>query len=224
VSKRLIVNADDFGLCAGVDRGITRAAAAGVVSSVSVLSERVSAAALARLREAAPAVGLGLHVDLTRDLVEFDERDAAARARAQFERFVELVGAPPDHADTHKQTHRDHAAALRAVAALGVPVRGPDRRTRRRLRRLRVPCADRFVGGVGRRAFWHCRRLEAVLRTLRAGVTELMCHPGEHDGLPAGLHYRAQRAGELCAFLAPGLRDRLRAHGVELVTWAAVLR
>jgi predicted glycoside hydrolase/deacetylase ChbG (UPF0249 family) len=37
-ARRLIVNADDFGLTAGVDRGIARAAAAGAVTSVSVLA------------------------------------------------------------------------------------------------------------------------------------------------------------------------------------------
>ena len=34
---RLVVNADDFGLSTGVNRGILEAHAAGVVSSVSVL-------------------------------------------------------------------------------------------------------------------------------------------------------------------------------------------
>src|SRR3989442_3391853 len=36
-ARRLIVNADDFGLSAGVNRGVLEAHEAGVVSSVSVL-------------------------------------------------------------------------------------------------------------------------------------------------------------------------------------------
>src|SRR5437762_7703708 len=67
-APRLVVNADDFGLSAGVNRGILEAHAAGVVSSVSVL---VNAPgwddAVGRLRDlgARPGLGVGLHVNLT---------------------------------------------------------------------------------------------------------------------------------------------------------------
>ena len=61
-----MVNADDFGVSAGVNRGILEAHAAGVVSSVSVL------VTLPGWRDAAPrlgnvpeALGVGLHLSLT---------------------------------------------------------------------------------------------------------------------------------------------------------------
>ena len=65
IARRLIVNADDFGLATGIDNGIIEAAALGTVSSVSVMTnlyhhERLIAS-VARLRAAAPTVGLGLH-------------------------------------------------------------------------------------------------------------------------------------------------------------------
>src|SRR5947199_9989963 len=66
--RRLVVNADDFGFSAGVNRGILEAHAAGVGSSVSVLVNTPGwPDALRRLRDLGPAPGLGvgLHLNLT---------------------------------------------------------------------------------------------------------------------------------------------------------------
>src|SRR5438046_6346653 len=64
---RLVVNADDFGLSTGVNRGILEAHAAGVVSSVSVLVNTPGwTDALRRLRDLGPAPGLGVGLHLTR--------------------------------------------------------------------------------------------------------------------------------------------------------------
>src|SRR3989441_11370082 len=64
--RRLVVNADDFGLSAGVNRGILEAHAAGVVSSVSVLVNTPGGTDGARLlRGIGPGLGGGLHLNLT---------------------------------------------------------------------------------------------------------------------------------------------------------------
>src|SRR5712691_6958316 len=64
--RRLVVNADDFGFSAGVNRGILEAHAAGVVSSVSVLVNTPGWEEAARLlRGAGSAFGVGLHFNLT---------------------------------------------------------------------------------------------------------------------------------------------------------------
>ena len=60
------MNADDFGLSAGVNRGILEAHAAGVVSSVSVLVNTPGWTDGARLlRDIGPGLGVGLHLNLT---------------------------------------------------------------------------------------------------------------------------------------------------------------
>ena len=67
-APRLVVNADDFGLSTGVNRGILEANAAGVVSSVSVLVNAPGwTDAVRRLRDLGPSPGLGvgLHFNLT---------------------------------------------------------------------------------------------------------------------------------------------------------------
>src|SRR3989475_8189666 len=64
--RRLVVNADDFGFSAGVNRGILEAHAAGVVSSVSVLVNTPGwPDARDRLRAIGGTLGGGLHLNLT---------------------------------------------------------------------------------------------------------------------------------------------------------------
>src|SRR5437660_9999386 len=63
--RRLVVNADDFGLSPGVNDGILEAHAAGVVSSVSVLVNAPGwEHAVAALRGTG-SLGVGLHLNLT---------------------------------------------------------------------------------------------------------------------------------------------------------------
>lgn len=65
--KRLVVNADDFGLSAGVNRGILEAHAAGVVTSASLMvnTPGFADAAAAVRGGGAPRLGVGLHLNLT---------------------------------------------------------------------------------------------------------------------------------------------------------------
>jgi predicted glycoside hydrolase/deacetylase ChbG (UPF0249 family) len=127
------VNADDFGLSAGVNRGILEAHAAGVVSSVSVLVNLPAwEDALRGLRGAGPGLGVGLHVNLTagsplsgggtlRDprtgafhpleaLVRralagrVDPADVAAECAAQVARLRE-AGVAITHLDGHRHVH-----------------------------------------------------------------------------------------------------------------------
>jgi len=64
VTRRLIVNADDFGLTPGVSAGILAARRHGLVTSTTVLvTADPDREQLARAR--AEGLGLGLHVNLT---------------------------------------------------------------------------------------------------------------------------------------------------------------
>ena len=93
MTRRLIVNADDFGLTSGVSAGILAAHRHGIVSSTTVLATAaIDAESVSALRDC--GLGVGLHVNLTlgrplsgaRSLVgpdgRFvrDARHAAARA------------------------------------------------------------------------------------------------------------------------------------------------
>ncbi len=54
--RRLIVNADDFGLSAGVNEGIVEAHVSGIVTSTSLMVDRPAAAGAAGLAREHPAL------------------------------------------------------------------------------------------------------------------------------------------------------------------------
>ncbi len=222
MTRRLIVNADDFGLTRGVSAGILAAHRHGIVTSTTVLvTVELDGEQLARARDS--GLGLGLHVNLTlgRPLTDAsslvdgtghfvrDARHAAARAagrdverevEAQVERFLALVGRSPTHLDTHHHIglHPPVAGVVLAAARrLGVAVRSQNvfARVRARSAGLRTP--DHFFGESGPGAYWSLARTLAHLRALPSGVSEFMTHPGWFDDQLAYSRYGRQREIEL---------------------------
>src|SRR6185312_13088245 len=64
MSQRLIVNADDYGRSAGINRGIATAHEQGIVTSASLMVRWPDAEQAARYARERPALSVGLHVDL----------------------------------------------------------------------------------------------------------------------------------------------------------------
>jgi predicted glycoside hydrolase/deacetylase ChbG (UPF0249 family) len=62
--RGLIVNADDFGQSAGVNRGVIAAHERGVVTSASLMVRWPAAEEAASYARQRPGMSLGLHVDL----------------------------------------------------------------------------------------------------------------------------------------------------------------
>ena len=62
---RLVINADDFGLSDGVNRGIVAAHRAGAVTSASLLANAPGFTDAIRAARAAPGLGVGVHLNLT---------------------------------------------------------------------------------------------------------------------------------------------------------------
>jgi hopanoid biosynthesis associated protein HpnK len=63
--KRLIVNADDFGLTAGINRAIMAGHHGGLISSTSLLANGEAFASAVALSRQAPRLGVGVHLNLT---------------------------------------------------------------------------------------------------------------------------------------------------------------
>jgi predicted glycoside hydrolase/deacetylase ChbG (UPF0249 family) len=239
--RRLIVNADDFGLTAGVTRGILDAHRLGIVTSATVLvTEAVPGDAIRQAQDA--GLALGLHVNLTlgvpltrgRSLVDGagrfvrDARRAAARAKpkdveaevdAQVDRFLSLVRRAPTHLDSHHHValHAPvRAAVLAAAHRLGVPVRSEDARARASARAARLKTTDHFIGGSGPDPYWTVHRTVAHLRSLAPGVTEFMTHPGAFDDALAFSRYGRQRETELVGLGGREARGAAAALGIAL--------
>ena len=243
--RRLIVNADDFGLTAGVTRGILAAHRHGLVTSSTVLAN--GTATREQIAEALDTgLGLGLHVNFTlgapltrgRSLVGDDGRfvrdpkRAAARAEprdvereidAQVDTFTRLVRRPPTHLDSHHHVGtftpvRD--AFFAAAARLGVPVRSEDEQARATARTRRIPTPDHFFGGSGPGAYWSLGTTLEHLRRLPSGVSEFMTHPGVFDQALAYSRYGRQRETELAGLGSTAARGAALALGIRLTTFA----
>jgi predicted glycoside hydrolase/deacetylase ChbG (UPF0249 family) len=227
----MIVNADDFGLSSGVNRGIVEAHRGGIVTSTSLMVRCPAAAEAAALGAENPALAVGLHVDLGEwyyadeawparyEVVELADADAVTdEVERQLAQFVRLVGRPPTHIDSHQHVHDDPVVrpiVARVGRRLGVPVRG-------------TPHAPTYCGsfyGQDGRGFEvpeaiTVEALVAIIAGLSDGVTEVACHAGYGDGLDTT--YRDERARELAALCDPRARAALDEHHVELVSFADV--
>jgi len=245
VTRRLIVNADDWGLTRGVSEGILAAHRHGIVSSTTVFATGdLDRELVARLRDS--GLGVGLHVNLTlgapltrgRSLVDGDGRfvrdarraaarvtvaDVRAEIEAQAERFQSALKRRPTHLDTHHHVGlhppvRD--VVLDVARGLGVAVRSQDTAARTRARSAGLRTPDHFFGESGPEAYWSLERTMRHLRELPAGVSEFMCHPGWFDADLAYSRYGRQRETEMIGLGGAAARSTAAALGVTLATFA----
>ena len=245
--RRLIVNADDFGLTRGVSAGILAAHRHGIVTSTTVLvTSRIDPDLVAQARDSALGIGLHVNVTLGRPLTRAaslvdagggfvrDARRAAARAKArdvdaeiaaQVERFLDVIGRRPTHLDTHHHVGllppvRESVLAL--AVRLGIAVRSQDAMARARARVLGLRTPDHFFGESGPEAYWSAARTIARLRALPAGVSEFMTHPGWFDDDLAFSRYARQREVELVGLGTPAACASAAALGITLCTFASL--
>jgi predicted glycoside hydrolase/deacetylase ChbG (UPF0249 family) len=224
-ARELIINADDFGMSASVNRGIIKAHEEGVVTSTSLMVRRDGAAQAAAYARSHPKLSVGLHVDLgewvCRDqewsplyvVADLQSRSAVnAEVTRQLAAFRDLVGADPTHIDSHQHVHREGAAEfvlVNVARRLGVPLRHFTDR---------VQYCGEFYGqekyGVeAEEAITVAGFLDLVPRLPR-GITELCCHPGDEE--QPGEQYGSARPKELATLCDPRVRAALEEHGIIL--------
>lgn len=153
--KRVIINADDFGLSPAVTQGILEAHAAGAVTSTSMMVHCRGWEDAVRQARATPALGVGLHFNLltgrplssapslssspgggfltlpalvARSLLgALDGAEVEAECEAQLA-AIAGAGIQVTHMDSHRHTHAlpvVHAAISRVAARRGLPLRRP---------------------------------------------------------------------------------------------------
>lgn len=225
MTRQLIVNADDFGQSAGVNRGVIEAHQHGIVTSASLMVRWPDAADAARYARLRPDLSLGLHADFAEwrchdgtwtavyEVVSLDDAKAVEEeVSRQLERFRALVGADPTHLDSHQHVHRSEPVrtVLQELAAtLGVPLRHWTKGV--------AYCGD-FYGQTSDGSPLHdAISVEELIRTvseLPPGVTELACHPGVDEDVDS--MYGRERSLELKALCDARVRDAIAAAGIEL--------
>ncbi len=239
-NRRLIINADDFGLSPGVNRGILEAFRDGVLSSVTMLVNLDFFEDAVSIARENPDVPIGIHLNLLwgRPIARPEQVPTLVDAEGFFPRSmttmawrygmgqlsseelrIELgeqvqrflaTGLRPTHIDTHKQTHclpGIFEILLEVASAHGIErVRLPyeqqplqlsrlpsrlalmrrllpfifRRRNKRLLSRAGFRSTDHLVGFDFCESFDE-QSLSQLLCDLKPGVTEILCHPGNHD-------------------------------------------
>jgi predicted glycoside hydrolase/deacetylase ChbG (UPF0249 family) len=181
--RYLVVNADDFGSCSGVNRGIVEAHRRGIVTSASLMVAMPASREAARLARGCPALDVGLHASFTdarrRPVVNLADPGACrVSLDEQVLRFAELLDRWPTHLDTHHHVHMRPGLLphFREVAALyGVPLRNCSG----------VRYCSRFYGQWDGESHPEQLTVASLIRILETdggdGVTELGCHPGYPD-------------------------------------------
>ena len=91
---------------------------------------------------------------------------------------------------------------------------------KRRARQHRLKTPDRFLG-VKRTGRLDSNAIRSMMKGLKEGTTELMCHPGINDpGLEsAHTRLRKERECELEALTDPSLRRLAEESGIELISY-----
>ena len=248
MSRRLIVNADDFGFTPDVNLGILEAHRTGILTATTLMANGDAFDDAVRIAHATATLDVGSHLVLiggrsllpphaalpisvpellralaTRRLRVYDELAAQVRK-------ILAAGLHPTHLDTHKHTHLA-PPVLDAVARIAeeFEIRWVRRLFdlpalgwlfQRVLTRHGCRTTDHFTGFqlTGR---FGTPELVRLIRDLPEGLTEFMCHPG-HCGQAlrhAPTRLKESRERELQALTAPETRQALLDCGVELIDY-----
>ena len=225
-TRRLIVNADDFGLSPGVNAGVLAAHRAGIVTSASLMANLPAVEEAVAL--APPSLGLGLHLNLTTgapcagaarvpSLVGRDGHflrldrllwrlstggvrrlDLEREIAAQIERLLAL-GARLDHLDGHHHIHLH--PAVRRVAMANAVIYG--------IHAVRIP-AEHGPLGVREAARDRVRRLllnGACRRARRMAHAFHLATADHFRGLALGLAFDLPRLVATLRALPPGVTE-----------------
>src|SRR6266446_4942810 len=139
-TRRLIVNADDFGRSRGINAAVIRAHREGVLTTASLMVNEAACDEAVALARENPRLGVGLHLTLVCGRSALSAQLETEMA-AQFEKFA-ATALPLDHVNGHLHFHMH-------PVVFGILMRNADRW---RIRRARLTCEPfwlntRLAGG-----------------------------------------------------------------------------
>ena len=240
---QIIINADDFGLSQGVNRGIYHLFKQQVVTSASFMVNLPGFDQGIQILRADPWLSVGLHLNLTygRPLLPQSEVETLVDGqgnffkkpaqvlgkgslsemekefRAQAERFL-VTGFRPTHLDTHHDLHVD-LRVLRILIKLAKVYNIPviRRQHPEELAKYGLRTTDACI----QKTFWQdngSEKWHELLANLPGGVTEIVCHPGYVDeDLIKISPWIGEREKELAFFLDFRVLQAIRASGNQLI-------
>jgi predicted glycoside hydrolase/deacetylase ChbG (UPF0249 family) len=221
-TKICIINGDDFGASAGVNRGIIEAHRDGILTSASLMINMPGSEEAVELSAANPGLSVGLHVNFTNEgdpLIDIADTEAArAELNGQYKLFVDRMGRPPTHIDSHHNVHRRPELSplfmeLAKKHDLFLREHSP------------VMYFSNFYGQWGGESHPEHISPEQLLNVLeteiRPGFTELACHPGYMTGEFIS-EYAVEREIELRSLCSSMVKQRVTELNIELVNYSQI--
>lgn len=240
--KKVIINADDFGMSLGNTIGILHAHVNGVVTSTTCMMNMPYASFALNEAKKYPNLGVGIHLTLTvgRPLVEgaksfvdengdfrkqgsypnnqvsADFNEIYCEWKAQIEKFIEISGKKPTHLDSHHHVHL-LPGQIEVVKRLALEYDVPVRQKEQVLidNYEHIPFTEDMYG------FDHIN-IETFQKILcgDGDMIEIMCHPALIDQrLHKMTSYCMERMKELDVLCQPELKQWICDQGIQLINY-----
>lgn len=241
--KKLIVNADDFGISEGATIGILLAHQNGIVTSTTCMMNMPYAHFALNEAKKYPNLGIGIHLVLTvgKPLIEgaksytdengyfirpneypdgnphADEEELYQEWKAQIDKFIEVTGHKPTHIDSHHHVHL-LPWHLEVTKRLALEYHLPVRQKNQILNHYEfVPCDTTFYNqNVS------INYLKKLIETNK-DILEIMCHPALLDQrLYEMTSYSLLRMKELDILNSQVIKDFINNHQIELINYSHI--
>jgi len=283
--KKVIINADDFGLTCGVNKGIIECYQAGIVTNVSLFTNMPGYEDAIRLVNQNPNLGVGIHLNITcgtpissKDKVptlvnkegyffkwyqlikrlllnQIDLNQIKLELKAQIEKLMSN-GIKPIHIDSHQYIHA-YPEVFKIVIDFSkeyniFKVRYPYERfnfnrlffskqnfkrtslflllrlytPKRVLIKNGIITPDNFLGIMYTNTKYPLLAFENMLRSVKEGTNEIVCHPGYVDDelikLTPYIHYVHPRKNELETILHPRIKELIKELDIKLISYKGI--
>ena len=248
---KIILNADDFGYCNGVNLGIIESFKCGIVRSTSMLAAMPGFDHAVRLAAQYPGLGIGVHLTLSvgksvggayatitdRDgyflpIKEIERRAARmeidlSEVETEFEfqiRKIQAARIVPDHFDSHHHIHRlpgIEKVFLNLAKKFGVAVRSYSKEALTG-EYAGIRTTDDFDD-----TFYNGniseKHLKEIIERYDGTSLEIMCHPAYLDQrLLENSSYSMKRIFELKELTNPAMKVFIKEKGHELCSFGEI--
>ncbi len=224
--KRLIVNADDFGVTSSVNQGIIFCFQKGIVTSTSLMVNRPAVTEAIQLAKKNPKLEIGLHFDVEygysfdrKGYLDDLEKDESDKVRDFFKKelldqitkFEKLFSSLPTHIDGHHHIQR-FPAVLNFIQQFS--------------QEKKIPLRD--LSGISRIKTFSTgnpedltiQNLTNILRNLKEDTFELMTHPAySSEELKRISSWSKVRELELKVLTDPEIKKVIKEEKIKLISW-----
>lgn len=244
---KLIINADDFGLCESVNNGIIKSHTEGVLTSTTLMVNMPGAQHAFELMKEHKDLGVGIHLVLSagkpltackslmlengnfdknyRNCIYGDPKEIEVELRAQMDKFLES-GFKPSHIDSHHNIHGYNPDVKRIAEALalehGIPLRifdGIDTFYSDSTKIEEIKRTEKFND-----LMWPAGDAEKLISLIKkylcCKTVEISCHPGlNSEELESISSYNKERELEVAALTDEKVIKFIKDNKIELINF-----